>query len=92
MRTTRTCTYEHPNLITYAWGINDWLIDANKRHVLPPLMITRVSTLKPNIVTTQLETNASIEATNKYVSVAAAMIVMDPYEAKDLMRFNATVF
>jgi hypothetical protein len=46
MRTTPTSTYEPPDIITYAWVINYWLIDANT-HVLSPLMNTSVSTLKP---------------------------------------------
>ncbi len=41
---------------------------------------------------TKLETNASIEATNKYLSAAVAMVVMDPYEAEALMRFKTIVF
>ena len=46
-------------------------------------MNTSVGTLKPNIVTTQLEANpnATIEAANKYLSTTTAMVVMDPYEA-----------
>jgi hypothetical protein len=48
--------------------------------------------LKANIVTTQLEANAFIEATNKYLSVAIGMVVIDPYEAKALMHFNAILF
>ena len=55
-------------------------------------MSTSVSTLKPIIVTTQLEANASIEAANKYLSAIIAMVVMDLFEAKARMRFNATVF
>jgi hypothetical protein len=62
MRTTPTCAYEPPDIITFAWVINYWLIDTNT-HVLSPLMNTSVSTLKPNIVTTQLEANAAIKAT-----------------------------
>jgi hypothetical protein len=42
-------------------------------------------------VTTQLEANEFIKAPNKYLSAATAMVVMDPYEAKSLMRFNAIV-
>ena len=52
-----------------------------------------VSTLKPNIVTTQLEANASIKAANTYMSATIAMVELDPYEVEALMmRFNATVF
>ena len=90
MRTTPTCTCEPFDIITFAWVINCWLKDAIT-HVLSPLMNARVNTLKPNITTTQLETNTSIEAANKYLSEATAMVVMDTYEAEALMRFNATV-
>ena len=90
IRTTPTGAYEPPDIITSAWVINDWLIDANTR-VLSPLMNTSVNTLKPNIVTTQLEGNEAIKALNKYLLAATAMVVMDPYEAEALMRFNATV-
>ena len=55
-------------------------------------MNTNVSTLKPKTVTTQLESNATIEAAKKYLSTSTATVVMDPYEAKALMRFNATIF
>ena len=51
MRTNPTGTYEPPDIITSAWVINLWLIDANTR-VLSLLMNTSVSTLKPNIVAT----------------------------------------
>jgi len=89
MRTTPTCTYESPDIITSAWVINFLLIDANT-HVLSPLTSTSVNTLKPNIVTAQLEANEAIKAANKYVSTTTIMVVMGPYEAKALMRFNAT--
>ena len=54
-------------------------------------MNTSVGALKFDIVTTHLEANATIEATNQYLSAANAMVVMDPYEAKALIRFNATM-
>ena len=66
MRNTPTCNYEPPDIITSAWVINYWLIDANT-YVLSPLMNTSVSTLKPIIISTQLEANATIEAENKYL-------------------------
>ena len=55
-------------------------------------MNTSVGTLKPNIDTIQLKANATIEATNKYVSAATIMVVMDHYQAKAIMRNNATLF
>ena len=51
MRTTPTCNYEPPDIITSALVINYWLIDANI-HNLSLLMNTIVGTLKPNIVAT----------------------------------------
>jgi len=44
-------------------------------------MNTRVSTIKPNIVNTQLKANVAIEAANKYLALATVVVVMDPYEA-----------
>ena len=88
MRTSPRGTYEPSDIITSAWVINYWLIDANTR-VVSPLMNTSVSNRKPNIVTTQLEANTTIKAANKYLSATVAMVVMDPYEAEALMRFNA---
>jgi hypothetical protein len=68
MRTTPTSTYDPSDLITSAWVItNNGLIDINT-HVLSPLMNTSVGALKPNIVTTQLEANATIEAANSHGS------------------------
>ena len=90
LRTTPTCTYEPPGIITFAWVFNYWSIDANI-YDLSPLMNTSVNTLKPNIVNTQLEANSTIKVAKKYLSATTAMVVMDPYEAKDLMRFNAIV-
>jgi len=92
MRTTPTSTYDPSDLITSAWVItNNGLIDINT-HVLSPLMNTSVGALKPNIVTTQLEANATIEAANKYCNQQMLyMVVMDLDEAEALMRFNATM-
>jgi len=56
-RTNPTCTYNPPDRITSAWVIDYWMIDANTR-VLSPTIVTNVSVLKPNIVTTELEPNA----------------------------------
>ena len=64
MKSTQTGTYEPPDIITSTWVINYLLIDTNT-HVLSPLMNTSVKTLKPNIVTTQLEANAAMKAANK---------------------------
>ena len=90
MRTTPSGNYDPPDLIASTWVINVWLIDANTP-VLSPMMSTNIWTLKPNIITTQLESDAAIEAADKYLSTAIAMVVMDPYEAEALMRFTANV-
>jgi len=60
MRTSPTCTYEPPDISTSAWVINYWLIDTNT-YVLLPLMNTSVNTLKPKMVTTQLQANEAIK-------------------------------
>ena len=91
MRTTPTCTYGPPDLITPAWVINYQFIYANT-HVLSPLMNTSVGTLKPNIATVQLEANSAIEAANKYLLATTGMVVIDIYQAKALMHFNATMY
>ncbi len=62
-RTTPTGAYEPPDIITSAWVMNYWLIYANT-HDLSPLMNTSVKTLKPNVVTTQLEGNEAVKAAN----------------------------
>jgi hypothetical protein len=87
MRTYPTCTYYPPILILSVWVINYWLVDA-KTHVLSPMITTYVGVLKPNLVTTSLETNAAIEATNKHLSTTTALVIMDSYAPKALMRFT----
>jgi hypothetical protein len=54
-------------------------------------MNTSVNTLKTNIVSTQLEANEAIKAANTYLSAPTAMVIMGPYEAATLFRFNATI-
>ena len=54
-------------------------------------MNASVGALKPNIVTTQLEANAVIEAANKYVSATIAMAVLEPYELEALMHFSVSL-
>ena len=81
MKTTPTGTYEPPDIIiTSTWVIRFWLIDAITP-ILSPLTNTSVNTLKPNIVTTQLEANEAIKAANKYLSTSTTMVVIDSYEA-----------
>ena len=55
------------------------------------MITTNVGILKPKICTANLETNAIIEAADKYVSTATALKIMDSYVTEDLMRFNATI-
>jgi hypothetical protein len=51
-----------------------------------------IDVLNSNIVTTNLETNATIKAQNKYLSTIVALVIMDPYELEDLiMRFTASI-
>ncbi len=90
MRATPTCAYNLLYLFPIAWSIHFWLIDANSP-VLSPLLTTNVSHLKPNVVTNEVKSEATIEAANKYLSAATTMVIMDPYEAQALMRFTAFV-
>ncbi len=92
MRITPTYTYDPHDLSTYAWVVNFRLIDANT-HVLSPSMTTNVHDLnpKPSIASLKLKSKTSIEATNKHLSAASAMVIMDPYEATTLMRLNASL-
>jgi hypothetical protein len=90
MRTTPSGNYDPPDLIASTWVINFWLIDANTP-VLSPMTSTNIRALKPNVITTQLESNATIEAANKYLSTTATIVIMDPYKAEALMRFTADV-
>ena len=55
---------------------------------MSPLTSTSVGVLKPNIVTTQLKANATIEAAHKYLPTSIAMVVMDPYESKALIMLE----
>jgi len=54
-------------------------------------MNTSAGTLKHNIVSSMLEAITTIEASKIYLSSATTMVVMYPYEAKALMRFDAIV-
>jgi hypothetical protein len=60
MRTSPTCTYGPLDLIPFAWAIYYWLIIDANTHVLSSIITTNVGVLKPNIVTSNLESNAAI--------------------------------
>ncbi len=90
MRTTTTSAQDPRNLISIAWLINVWLIDANTQ-ILSPLLTTHDTNLEPNDATTQWKSETTIEATNEYLSAATAMVIMYPYQAEALMRFIASV-
>jgi len=83
-RTTPTCAYEPPDLITSTCFVNCWLIDANT-HVLSPTIATKVNVLKPSIVISELEPNVDIQAIYEYVSASVAMVIVNPYAAEALM-------
>ena len=88
MRTSPTRTYDPRDLIPSTWVINYRLINANT-HLLSPMLTTNVSVLKPNIVTSNLETNATIEyAADKHLSTTTILVIMDSYELEALMRFT----
>ena len=79
MRTYLTTTCDSPDLIASTWVIDEWLIDEDTP-VLSLLITTNIGILKPNIVTSNLETNAAIEAADKYVATTTALKIMDPYK------------
>jgi hypothetical protein len=64
------------------------LIDANTI-VLSPLLTTNASNLKPNIVKIEPELEVVIETADENLSTTAALVIVDPYEAETLIRFNA---
>ena len=90
MRTSPTGTYDPLDLIPSTWIINYCFIDTNTR-VLSPIITTNVGVIKPNIVKTNLETNATIEAADTYLSTSTALVIMNAYEPKALMRFTVTL-
>ena len=91
IRTSPTCTYDPRDLIPSIWPINFWLIDASTP-ILPPLLTTNVSNLKPNIVKAELEFEVAIKTTDENLSITTALVIMNPYEAEALMRFTAPVY
>ena len=90
MRTSPTGTYDPHDQIPSTWPINFWLIDANTP-VLPPLLTTHVINLKPNIVRNESKPESALETANENISTTIALVIMNPYEAETLMRFNAFV-
>ena len=90
MRTSPTGTYDPPDLIPSTWPINFWLIDANTL-VFSPLLSTNVNKLKPNIVKVESEPEVAIETLDENLSTPSALVSMNSYEAKALMRFTASM-
>jgi hypothetical protein len=90
MKTTPTCTCDPFYPIPTAWPIDSWLIDANTP-VLSQLLNTDASNLKSNVVTTELKLEVAIIEEDNSLSTTSAIVIMDPYQAKALMRFTATV-
>ena len=91
MRTIPIGIYATSDVIPTDWPNNVWLIDANTPGLLP-LLTTDVSNLKPTIVTTELKSEAAIEAADKSVSSEVALVIMNPYEAEAIIRFTATMY
>jgi hypothetical protein len=67
------------------------LIDANTP-VLSPLLTTNGNNLKPKIVRIESKHEAAIETADENLSTSIALVIMNPYEAKALMRFTASVY
>jgi hypothetical protein len=90
MRTSPTGTYVPSDLLPSFWPVNFWLVDANTP-VLSPLLTINVNNLKPSIVETESKFEAAIETSDESLPTAAALAIMNPYEAEALMRFIASV-
>ena len=92
MRASPTCTYDliMTDLIPSTWPIDFLLIDANTP-VASPLLTTNVSNVNPNIVKVELEPEVAIETSDENLSTTTALVVMNPYEVEDFMRFTASV-
>ena len=90
MRTTSIGAYGPLDRITYTQDMNHRLYDVNTS-LLSSSIDTNVSVIKPDIVTTMLEPNITIKATDRYVPTTVAITVINPYETKALMRFAASV-
>jgi hypothetical protein len=90
MRTSPTSTYVPSDLLPSIWSVHFWLIDANTL-VLSSLLTTNVNNLKPNFVKIEPELEAVIETIDENLPMAAALVIMDPYEVEALMRFIASV-
>jgi hypothetical protein len=51
-----------------------------KKHVLSPTITTNVGIRKPNVVATNLEISATIEAAYKHMSTIFALVIMDHFK------------
>jgi hypothetical protein len=90
-RISPTGIYDPPDLIPSTWPINFWLIDANTP-ALSLLLTTNMSNLKPNIVKIESEPKVAVETAYVNLSIATALVIMNPYEAEALIRFTASVY
>ncbi len=101
MRPTLTGRYDPPDVIKSIWVIIFGVIDVDTPIMETTSVITKVADTAAaqnkaepptDFPTNKFESEAYIEAADKYLSTAAAMIIMNPVEKVSLMRFIAVVF
>ena len=100
MRPTLIGSYDPPDVIKSIWVINYWVIDVDTPIMGTTSAIAKVadtataqSKAEPptDSPTNKSESEAVIEAADKYLSTTTAMVIMNPVEKVSLMRFTAVV-
>ncbi len=99
-RPTAIGSYNPPNHIKYIWVINLWVIEANTPKLKPTLAIvssitaptTTANDMPIDNLPNEMESEAAIQAVDKYLLATYDLVVMHPLENHSLMRFNDVVF
>ncbi len=100
MRPALTGSYDPLDVVKFIWVINYWVIDVDTPITETTSAIAKVADTATaqskaeqptDSPTNKLESEAVIEAADKYLSTAAAMVIMNPVEKVSLMRFTAVV-
>ncbi len=100
MRPTTIGSYNSLDVINSIWVIKFWVIgpDTHIMEATPAILAAPKMTPAQNIddlptdtSTNGMESETTIEAADKYVSIASALVVMDPLENQSLMRLSDMV-
>jgi hypothetical protein len=100
MRPTTTCSYDPHDFIKSIWAINYWVIDVDTPIIATTLAIVNEGDLTTSPIiddlltdthTKGMESEAVIDAADKYLSTGAALVVMNPLENHSLNRFIVVV-